>query len=114
MIEQQFSKQQLEQLELSRQKIGPEAMAQAQKDWLDLIADFESEIEKGTEPSDPVIKLLAARWTKLFNTFTANDPAIRQLVEKMYDADPVAASHGTVSREVYEYIKRADTHWSGR
>jgi hypothetical protein len=83
-------------------------MRKAEQEWADLIAAVEAEHAKGTDPGDPHVQELVAKWQDLISQFTGGDPAIRESLQKMYETEGVErASQGMVNPEVMEYMGRA-------
>lgn len=108
MYEKHYSPDQLDELDRRRREAGPDAMERAQRDWAELMAEFEAERARGTDPGDPRVRSLAERWEALIEEFTGGDPGIRASLERLYDEQgPEAASRGLVSPELMEYVRRA-------
>jgi hypothetical protein len=108
MHEKYYTPEQLADLEKRRNALGDEGMRKAEQDWADLIAAVEAEHAKGTDPSDPRVQELVAKWQDLISQFTGGDPAIRESLQKMYETEGVErASQGMVKPEVMEYMGRA-------
>ena len=108
MHEKYYTPEQLEQLEKRRNELGPEGMERAQQEWADLIAEVEAEHAAGTAPTDPKLRPLVERWTRLIEAFTGGDPGIRASLQKMYDTEgPQAASRGMVNPDVMAYMGEA-------
>ena len=73
-------------------------MRRAQDEWTELIAEVEAERAAGTDPADPRLDPLIARWTGLIEQFTGGDPGIRASLQRLYDSRaPSAASRGAVN-----------------
>jgi MerR family transcriptional regulator, thiopeptide resistance regulator len=107
MIEKYYSKEQLAELAERRMQLGPEGMEKAQRDWAELYADVERELEAGTDPSDPRAQALLARHEQLIEAFTGGNPEIRGSLQRMYDEQgPEKASRGMVKPELAEYLAR--------
>jgi DNA-binding transcriptional MerR regulator len=108
MIDKHYTPKQLETLEQRRQELGEDGMAKAQRDWAELIAEFERERAAGTDPADPRAQELAARWQALIEQFTGGDTGIRASLQRMYDEEGAErASRGGVSPELMAYVKEA-------
>jgi MerR family transcriptional regulator, thiopeptide resistance regulator len=107
MVEQYYTPEQLAQLEERRRQLGDEAIERSQQEWADLIAAVETEYKRGTDPSDPRVQALAAKWESLIEQFTGGDPGIRQSLQRMYETEGAPkASRGMVNQEVMEYAHR--------
>ena len=108
MHEKYYTPEQLAQLENRRNELGPEGMERAQQEWADLIAEVEAEHAAGTPPTDPKLRPLVERWTRLIEAFTGGDPGIGASLQKMYDSEgPQAASRGMVNPDVMAYMGEA-------
>ena len=105
MIEKHYTPQQLATLEQRRAALGPEGMAKAQNDWAELVAAVEREYEAGTDPAEPRVRELAARWQGMVDQFTGGDPGIRESLDRMYRQEGVEkASRGMVKPELIAYL----------
>ena len=83
-------------------------MAQAENDWARLIAAVREQREQGTDPGDPGMLELAARWRALIAQFTGGDEGIRQSLATMYrEEGPAAASRGMVDPDLMSYVGEA-------
>jgi MerR family transcriptional regulator, thiopeptide resistance regulator len=98
-----------QQADLARRaaELGPDGLRQAERDWADLIAAVRAEMEKGTDPGDPVMQPLARRWHALIAAFTGGDLAIARGVAQRYKAEGwEKPSHGMLDSSVMEYMGR--------
>jgi DNA-binding transcriptional MerR regulator len=108
MYDRHYTPEQQEQLAERRAALGDEGMAAAEREWAELIAAARAEQEKGTDPSDPRVQELAARWRELVQRFTGGDPGLHDSLNSMYEAEgPERASRGAIDRGVMEYMGRA-------
>jgi MerR family transcriptional regulator, thiopeptide resistance regulator len=83
-------------------------MRRAQDEWAALIADVEAERVAGTDPADPRLDPLVARWTALIEQFTGGDPGIRASLQQLYDTEGrERASHGAMHAETMAYAGKA-------
>lgn len=89
-------------------KVGKQRIHEVEQEWNKLIAEVHAEMDKGTDPSDDVLKPLIKRWQDLLKEFTGGDPGIQQSLNTMYkNEDPKTISHGTFDREVMDYVVKA-------
>jgi DNA-binding transcriptional MerR regulator len=108
MSEQYYTQEQMDQIEARRLALGEDGMAKSQRDWADLIAEVDAERVAGTDPADPRVQALAARWQALINAFTGGDPGLAASLKKMYaEQGSEKASRGSVNLEVMDYIGQA-------
>jgi DNA-binding transcriptional MerR regulator len=107
MYDKYFTPGQREQLEERGRVVGQERIAQVEQDWPALIAQVRAEMEKGTDPSDPVVRRLAERWMALVNEFTGGDPQLEQSVRRLYQEEPAMREKSGIEPDIMEYIARA-------
>ena len=113
-MERYYTPEQLEQLAERAGALGEEGMRRAQDEWAALIAEVEAERLAGTDPADPKLDPLVARWTALVEQFTGGDPGIRASLQRLYDTEgPELASHGAMNAETMAYAGRAMAARSG-
>jgi len=103
-----YTPEQLEELARRRDELGEEGMAAAQSAWADLISELEAARSAGTDPHDPSVQALAARWSDLVRQFTGGDPGIAESLKRMYREEGAErASRGALSPELMEYVRQA-------
>ena len=82
-----------------------------QESWAELIALIRAEMDKETDPADPVVQSLARRWQGLLNQSTCGDPEIERAMKRLWEeqGDRLASQFGSKydSRPVWGYITRA-------
>lgn len=76
--------------------------------WPGLIAAVRAEMDTGTDPSEPRVQALAARWSELLATFHHGDESLRRQLYRLRDENPgeVAAAGGP-DQAMIDYIARA-------
>ena len=79
----------------------------AAAEWPGLVAAVRAEMEAGTDPADPRVQALAARWEELLATFHRGEPELREQLFRMRteNAAEVAAAGGP-DQEVIDYVVR--------
>jgi len=108
MSEQYYTPEQVRQLGARRNQLGEAGMAQAQRDWAQLIAAVRRQRALGTDPGDPRMLELAGRWRALIAQFTGGDEGIRRSLATMYrEEGPRAASRGVVDPALMSYVGEA-------
>ena len=107
MTEKYFSPEQLEELKQRKEDVGEERIQEVQQEWPRLIAEVRAEMDKGTDPSDPKVQELAARWNALVQEFTGGNPEMAQSVRNMYDNEPEFAAQQGLDGEIFAYIQQA-------
>jgi DNA-binding transcriptional MerR regulator len=108
MVEQYYTPEQLEALAKRREELGEEGMRQAEADWETLRARVKAEMAAGTDPADPTVQALAARWKSLVESFTGGDPGIRANLQKVWENEPVIHGIDTAAeRAMMEYVGKA-------
>lgn len=107
MFEKYYSAEQLEYLAKRRQTLGEEVIRQVEKEWPELIAQVQAEMEKGTAPTEDKVRALAQRWDELVQMFTGGDDGIYRSLDTMYHENPgVAAGYG-MDNQMLTYISAA-------
>jgi len=87
MIETYYTPEQLENLRQRREAAGPageKLIQQGTSDWAELMAAFQAEMEKGTDPAAPQVQQLEQRRRALVQGFTGGDTGIEQSLTKMW------------------------------
>jgi MerR family transcriptional regulator, thiopeptide resistance regulator len=85
MLEKYYTPKQLEILQQRQELLGEERMIQSQIDWQELIEQFQTEMEKGTDPKSELVQSLVRRRQELIDEFTGKDPEIEQSLTEMYE-----------------------------
>lgn len=108
MVEQYYSPEQLDALSKRREELGEAGMRQAEAEWETLRAQVKAEMEAGTDPADPKVQALAAKWRSLVDAFTGGDPGIRANLQKVWENEPNIHGIDTAAeRAAMEYIGKA-------
>ena len=108
MYERYYTPEQLEELNARAALIGEDRIRQSQVDWQTLMDEVRAEMERGTDPADPRVQALAARWKALIEEFTGGDPGIAQSLGRMWKEE--TSIHGidvASTRALGEYVQRA-------
>jgi DNA-binding transcriptional MerR regulator len=106
-FEKYYSKEQLDQLAQRREQVGEERIRQVQEEWTQLFAAVKAEMDRGTDPSDPAVQQLAAKWQSLIDEFTGGDAGIRESLGRMYREEPSMRERAGVDPGMFQYISRA-------
>lgn len=108
-MEQYYTPEQLAALEERRRIVGEERIKQVETEaWPQLIAAVQAEMDRGADPSSPVVRELARRWMGLVGEFTGGDPGIAKSLGTMWQQEE--SIHGIETapmREMMTYISRA-------
>jgi DNA-binding transcriptional MerR regulator len=111
MIEKYFTPEQHALIQRRREEAGDELLRQRQEDWAKLIADTRAEMDAGTDPKKSKVQILAKRWQEMVRETSADDPAIKDALKKLWDeqGDYLAAQFGSQydPRPVFGYITQA-------
>jgi MerR family transcriptional regulator, thiopeptide resistance regulator len=110
MIETFYSKEQLEQLAQRKEQVGEARIKEVEASWPRLMAEVRIQMEKGTDPNDPVVQALAKRWSGLLAEFTGGDPGIERSLKTMYLSEPTAPQKFGMPPDMMrlsEYIRKA-------
>lgn len=103
-----FTDEQLAALEARRQELGEDTIRATEREWPELIAAVQAEMDAGTDPAEPKVQALAARWAELLEGFHGGDPGLRDGLYRMRDenADEVLSRGGPTDEQI-AYIRRA-------
>jgi hypothetical protein len=109
-LEKYYVPEQLEELEQRRGSLGEERIRQAEAEWAELMEQVRAEMERGTDPSNERVRLLAGRWMELVHEFTGGNPGIERSVGNMWQQEETI--HGIDTRQMrdmMEYVSKAST-----
>ena len=107
MRERYYTPEQLDQLEQRRQALGEDAIKDVEREWAEIFAALETEMDKGTDPADPRLEPIGERSRELLEMFTGGDPGIQASLERMYETEgPEKASRGMADPAVFEYLAK--------
>jgi hypothetical protein len=110
MAERHYTPEQLERLAERRERLGDARIRDYELEWAELLAALERERAAGTDPADPGVQALAARWRELIAAFTGGDDGIHDSLNRMYAEEGAErASRGAVSEDLWAYARRALT-----
>ena len=108
MYEKYYTPEQLGELGDRAAAIGEERIRQSQADWQVLMDEVRAEMDRGTDPADPRVQSLAARWKALIEEFTGGNPGIAQSLGRMWQEETNIHGIDTAStRALGEYVQRA-------
>lgn len=107
MYEKHFTDEQLATLNQRRADLGEEIVADAEREWPELIAAMRREMEAGTDPADNRVRPLAERWRMLIHAFSGGDHGLEDSVGRLYRAEPGVAAAHDLDGEVFSYAGKA-------
>jgi MerR family transcriptional regulator, thiopeptide resistance regulator len=108
MYEKYYTPEQREELSARAAEIGEDRIRQSQVDWQTLMDEVRTEMERGTDPADPRVQALAARWKALIEEFTGGNPGIAQSLGRMWKEETsIQGIDTTKTRELGAYVQRA-------
>lgn len=108
MIEKHYTPEQLETLRQRREALGEAHVREVEAEWPRLMDAVRAEMDAGTDPAEPRVQALAARWRALVEEFTGGDPGIRQSLESVYrEEESVQGMDVAAMRPLMEYVGRA-------
>lgn len=107
MYEKYYTPDQLDALAQRAEQVGAARMEAVQQEWQELFAAVQAEMDRGTDPTAPEVRRLAAKWQALIAEFTGGDPGIRASLERMYREEPAARERAGVDPAMAAYIARA-------
>jgi hypothetical protein len=90
---------------------GAERLRQEEAEWAEVIALIRAEMERGTDPEDAHMQVLAQRWLRLMDETGLGDPAMKQAVKRLWEeqGDNIVAQYGPAldSRPIWGYLDKA-------
>lgn len=95
MVEQHYTKEQLETLAQRASNLGDEGMRAAEAQWSGLIDRVRQAKEKGLDPASPEVREMAAEWQSLIDAFTGGDPGISQSLDHVWQEEDAVAGFDT-------------------
>ena len=104
-----YTPEQRQYLDQRREVLGDDVIEQVQKDWQDLFARVQEEMNKGTDPTDEKVLILAKRWCELLEGFTGGNSGIMQSLNNMVQSEypQMQQQFGFPAPELFEYIGKA-------
>lgn len=102
-----FTEDQRKKLKESYNKLTEVEINDLFNEGTELIAKFQHEMEKGTDPHDDVVVNLGRKWQQGIDYFTGGDSGIVKASEKYYMNNPSEAKSSGMSGELYRYIMTA-------
>lgn len=111
-IEKHYTPQQLQQLAERREALGEDTIRAVEAEWPRLFEQVGTEMDAGTDPSNPRVQALIDRWDELVAMFTGGDAAIRQSLGDAWNAngDAMAQMNGLDPdrmRALFAYAQKA-------
>ncbi len=100
-----FTKGELEEFAEIGTMYPPEAMADYQRRWTELIDQVKRNL--GADPAGEVARSLAERWMKLLNEAYGGHPGLKARIGEAYTAGAMPDQQMPFGPEVWEFIKRA-------
>ncbi|MGD8329059.1 MAG: MerR family transcriptional regulator [Acidobacteriota bacterium] len=107
MFDKYYTPEQMEYLEQRREQVGEQRIAEVQREWQQLYADAQAEVENGTDPADEAAQRLVRRWNALIAEFTGGDAGIRASLGNMWQQESQVREQWGPPAEVMEFIKKA-------
>ncbi|MFL5383836.1 MAG: MerR family transcriptional regulator [Longimicrobiaceae bacterium] len=108
MYDRYYTPEQREELAARAAAVGEERIRQSQVDWQTLMDEVRAEMERGTDPADPRVQALAARWKALIEEFTGGNPGIAQSLGRMWQEETNIHGIDTAgARALGAYVQRA-------
>lgn len=110
LMEKYFTPEQLQTLKQNGEQFSQERRQGIQTQWSEVIRQFRTELEQGTDPDNERVVHLAQQWQELTKAFTGGNPEIVKAAEKFHSENPGNPLQNGIDRELYGYIKAALTH----
>jgi hypothetical protein len=107
MFDKYYTPEQMEYLEKRRAEVGEKRIAEVRREWQQLYADAQAEMERGTDPADEAVQMLVRKSRALIEEFTGGDPGIRASLANLRAQEPDVREKWGPPAEVQEYLRRA-------
>lgn len=106
MHEKYYTSEQLERLRRRGEQLGPERIAQAEREWAQLFEQLRAAMEGDVAPEAASLDPVRAHAGELIAAFTAGEADIAESMQRLWASeDPAVASRGTVDRELSDYAR---------
>ncbi len=103
MVEKYYTPEQQEWLKERRQTVGDARIHAVEAEWPALMAEVGREMDAGTDPADPRVQALAARWMGLVQEFTGGNSGIEQSLRTMYQNEQPQDIYPSFDPRMSEY-----------
>lgn len=108
MFEKYYTPGQMDYLAQRREQVGEARIQEVETEWPRLMAEVQAAMDAGTDPCDPRVQALAARWKGLVEEFTGGNEGVRQSLGDLYqNEDSVHGMNVAAMRPMMEYVGRA-------
>jgi DNA-binding transcriptional MerR regulator len=107
MAEKYYSEEQLDYLRKRSEEVGEDRIHEVEAEWPRLMAEVRAEMDAGTDPADPKLQPLMARWSGLVAEFTGGNPTIEKSLNSLYEHEDTMPDGAHVDRAVFEYVGKA-------
>lgn len=106
MYEKYYTEDQLERLKRRGEELGPERIAEVQREWTELFETLREAQGAGVAPEDPSLDRVRAHARELVGMFTGGEPDIAASLGRMWNSeDPEAMSRGALDPELSGYAR---------
>lgn len=106
MYEKYYTEEQLDRLKRRGEELGPERIAEAQREWAQLFETLREAQTAGVAPPDPSLDHVRAHARELVAMFTGGEPDMAASLGRMWSSeDPEAMSRGALDAELAAYIR---------
>jgi DNA-binding transcriptional MerR regulator len=107
MYEKYYTEDQLERLKHRGEELGPERIAEVQREWAQLFGTLGEARSAGVDPGDPSLDPVRAHARELVAMFTGGEPDMAASLGRMWSSeDPAALSRGGIDPEVIAYSRQ--------
>ncbi len=106
MHEQYYTEEQLDRLARRRDELGPERIAEVEREWTELFDTLREARSAGVAAEDPSLDPVRAHARELVALFTGGDPDIAASLGRMWTSeDPEEISRGALDPELSGYAR---------
>lgn len=108
-MEKHYTPEQTQFIKERAELLGEAHIREVEAEWPALIEQVRAEIDRGTDPTDERVQMLANRWRELVNEFTGGNAEIEGALRKGYQEDPTWGRPDMDPRmlEYMQYISQA-------
>jgi DNA-binding transcriptional MerR regulator len=100
-----YTEAELKEFQEVGKKYAPEAMADYQRRWAELIEEVKRNL--GADPAGETARSLAKRWADLFNEAYGDHPQLKARIGEAYQSGAMPAERMPFGPEVMDFIKKA-------
>ena len=104
-----FTPEQLAQAKRRHLEPGfPGRFTEWQRQGMEIVAELQAHIDRGTDPADPAVQELARQWTAVIRDMAGGEPAMMSSIyARIGRKGAETATRGVLTAPVWDYLQRA-------